>query len=130
MKRLSFIFVALLIVGLMGCSHNINTLSDNYATSSAAVKHFAEITAGDWLFGSGIIQGAIPESAVPAWVFAELRKVDEWAERGEFTEWELGYMIGARFRLTGPVIKSAIEQYAPQLLGINQVTAVLAFLGL
>ena len=125
------LLLVLLCLGLMGCATDINKITDNYAESSAAVKLFAKVTAADWLFGSGIIQGALPEDAVPAWVFAELRKVDEWFEAGEpLTETQLGYMVGVRLRLAGPIIESAIKVYAPGIMGIAQVTTVLAFLGL
>ena len=126
------LLLVLMCLGLMaGCATDINKITGNYADSSAAVKEFAKVTAADWLFGSGIIQGALPEDAVPAWVFAELRKVDAWFEAGEpLTETQLGYMVGVRLRLAGPIIESAIKVYAPGIMGIAQVTTVLAFLGL
>ena len=129
-RKFAAIFMCLALVGLVGCGTSIQTLNQNYATMSADVKEFAKITSQDWLFGSGIIQGALPDYALPAWVFDELKTVDGWAEAGEFSEWQLGYMIGVRFRLAGPIVKAGIEQYAPHLLGVTEVAAVLAFLGL
>jgi hypothetical protein len=127
-KRL--ICVCFIGLFLAGCATSIKDINENYGAMSSEIKAFADLTAQDWLFGSGIIQGALPEDAVPKWVFDELRKVDAWAEAGGFTEAQLGYMIGVRFRLAGPVVKAAMEVYAPALLGVNEVASVLAFLGL
>lgn len=114
-----------------GCASSIQSISGSYAQTSVAVKDFAKISANDWLFGSGIIQGALPESALPSWVFEEMRKVDSWFEtEGDLCEHQLGYIVGLRIRLAGPLIRAAVEQYAPGILLISEVTAVLAFVGL
>jgi len=130
-RKLAAITIILMLCAVLGCAGSINKASESYTETSAAVKNFAAITAKDWLFGSGVIQGAIPESAVPAWVFDELRMVDAWIEAGEeLTDQELGYIVGLRIRLTGPIVKAAIDQYAPALLGIKEVGMVLSFIGL
>jgi hypothetical protein len=116
---------------LLGCATNIQDLTTQYATSSVEVKNFARISAQDWLFGSGILQGALNEQMVPVWIFDELKKVDGWFEvNAELTDWQLGYMVGLRLRMASPIIKTALEQYAPGVLAISQVTSVLAFIGL
>ena len=127
--RISLVLVAVMV--LTGCASNIQDLTSKYTSSVTAVKEFSKISSKDWLFGSGIIQGAIDQSLLPKWVFDELQKVDSWMlENRELTEWELGYMVGIRLRLAAPVIKAAIEQYAPGILSITEVGAVLAFIGL
>ena len=129
MKRI--IGILCLVVALAGCTGSIQSLTQNYQESSIAVKEFARITAQDWLIGSGIIQGALQEPMVPAWVFAELKKVDQWfLEARDLNEWETGYIVGLRLRLAGPVIKGAIEQYAPGILAFTEVGTVLGFIGL
>ena len=126
MKRL-----IVLLMLLPACASNMQDINQQYAESMIEVKQFAKISAQDWLFGSGILQGALPESSLPMWVFEELRKVDAWFLIGEeLTEWQLGYIVGIRLRMSAPVIRAAIEQYAPGILGIAQVSAVLAFIGL
>jgi hypothetical protein len=119
------------MLGLSACASNIQDITDKYTSSSLAVKQFAKITSQDWLFGSGIIQGALQEPMLPKWVFEELQKVDKWFLDGkELNDWELGYLVGLRIRLAAPIIKAAIEQYAPGILSITEVGAVLAFIGL
>lgn len=129
MKKL----LILLAVGILlsGCANSIKNISENYAETMDAVKNIADISAKDWLFGSGIIQAAIPAAAVPAWVINELKKVDSWfIEKKDLSEFEIGYIVGLRLRLAGPVIVAAIRQYAPGILSIAQVSMVFAFIGL
>jgi hypothetical protein len=129
MKKL--LVILCLVIGLTACAGSIQKATENYTESSAAVKEFARISAQDWLFGSGIIQGALQEPMLPAWVFSELQKVDQWFLEGKtLTDWEMGYIVGLRLRLSGPIIKGAIEQYAPGILSFTEVGAVLAFIGM
>jgi len=129
--KIKLLLITALVLAVMGCAHGINTISENYAETSQAVKDFAKISAQDWLFGSGVIQGALPEDNLPSWVYDELQKVDAWCESGEvLTEHQLGYTVGLRLRLAGPIIRAAIEQYAPVLLNIPEVVLVLSFIGL
>ena len=113
-----------------GCAGSITHISDNYAQTSVAAKDFALLTSKDWLFGSGIIRGTIPKDALPAWVFSELDKVDAWFGQGELTELQLGYIVGLRLRMTGPVLEAAIRQHAPGILMYPEVLMVLQFIGL
>jgi hypothetical protein len=131
MKKALLVGVLVLSLGLTACAASIQKATANYSEGSAAVKEFARITAQDWLFGSGIIQGALQEPMLPAWVFSELQKVDQWFLEGKtLTDWEMGYIVGLRLRLAAPVVKAAIEQYAPGILNYAEVAAVLAFIGL
>jgi len=130
MKRLLLISLVAFFC-LSACAGSMENLNANYAENSAAVKQFAKLSAQDWLFGSGIIQGALSEPMLPAWVFTELKKVDQWfIDKQELTEWQLGYIVGLRLRMAGPIIRGAVEQYAPGILQYAEVGAVLAFIGL
>jgi hypothetical protein len=130
MKRLLLISLVALF-GLSACAPSIQRVNANYSESMVAVKEFAKVSAQDWLFGSGIIQGALSEPMLPAWVFAELKKVDQWFIEGKnLTDWEMGYIVGLRLRMAGPIIRGAVEQYAPGILQYAEVGAVLAFIGL
>ncbi len=113
-----------------GCAGNITHISDNYAKTSVAAKDFALLTSKDWLFGSGIVRGAIPHDALPAWVFSEMDKVDAWFGQGELTELQLGYVVGLKLRMTGPILEAAIRQHAPGILIYPEVLMVLQFVGL
>lgn len=129
--KFSILFLVILAIGLSSCAASIQSMNDKYSESSTTLKQFARITAQDWLFGSGIIQGALQEPMLPAWVFNELKKVDAWFIEGkDLTDWEMGYIVGLRLRLAAPVVKAAIEQYAPGILAYTEVGAVLAFIGL
>ena len=133
MKKLFIIIASAGLIACAGCATQIKDVSQNYADASAELKKFARISAQDWLFGSGIIQGAVPQDAMPAWFFEELEKVDAWFEdnpKAELTEAQIGYIVGLRIRMAGPLIRAAIEQYAPGILAITEVGAVLAFIGL
>jgi len=129
-KQLIPIMLIMTSLFCIGCAGSIADISQNYAANSVAVKDFALIASKDWLFGSGIIRGAIPQEAVPAWVFAELDKVDAWFGQGELTEKQLGYIVGLRLRMTGPILKAAIKQHAPGILAYREVLAALSFVGL
>jgi len=133
MKKVFMIIALAGVVACVGCATQIKDVAKNYGAASEELKNFARISAQDWLFGSGIIQGAVPEDAMPAWFFEELKKVDAWFEenpKAELTEAQIGYTVGLRFRMAGPLIKAAIEQYAPGILNITEVGAVLGFIGL
>ena len=126
-----YLATLVIAVSLFGCAGDLQKISQNYAESAAEVKNFAKISSQDWLFGSGIIQGALDQRVLPVWIFDELKKVDGWfQDNAELTEWQLGYMVGVRIRMASPIIKAAIEQYAPGILNIAQVASVLAFIGL
>ena len=128
--RLKQILPTFCLLFCIGCAGSITHISDNYAKTSAAVKDFALLTSKDWQFGSGIIRGAIPQDALPAWVFTELDKVDAWFGQGELNELQLGYIVGLRLRMAGPILEAAIRQHAPGLLLYPQVIAVLQFVRL
>ena len=129
MKKL---FVVMMVVFFtMGCTGSIKNMSQSYSENSQVLQEFAKITAEDWLFGSGIIQGALGKDLLPVWVFDELTKIDTWfRDHEELDNFQLGYIFGVRIRMASPIIKAAIEQYAPGLFYIQEVSAVLAFIGL
>lgn len=127
MRRIVF---AVLLISTLGCAPTINSLVDTYSQDVAAVRNFAGITAKDWLFGSGMVAGLVPRQAMPEWFWDELQRVDEWAEAGEFSDWQLGYITTLRLRLFGPLSRAAIESYAPGVLGIREIGMVLGFVGL
>ncbi|KKL21645.1 hypothetical protein LCGC14_2443400, partial [marine sediment metagenome] len=94
---------------------------------------YAESVAAGWDLRSGIIRGALDESNAPAWVFAELDRVDAYLsdkDVANLTDKQKGEMVGLMVRLSGPVFRAAIQQYAPGLLNVANVLPVLAFLGL
>ena len=138
MKKVLIVFIVLALAApLGGCTKAIRNIKDAYNEAIPEVREFAEISAKDWLFGSGIIQAALDENLVPNWVFEELRKVDAWFMDAEgnpinatLNDFQLGYTVGVRVRLAGPIIKAAVEQYAPGILGIREVVMVLGFIGL
>lgn len=125
-----FMFIGLF---LNGCTAvHLAKMNKDYSEMSAVVKDFAKISAQEWLFGSGIIQGSLSEELLPAWVFYDLRKIDEWVKDGSdtLTDFQLGYIVGVRIKMAGPILQAAIKQYAPALLGIQEVVMVLSFIGL
>uniref|UniRef100_A0A6M3L3Z2 Lipoprotein n=1 Tax=viral metagenome TaxID=1070528 RepID=A0A6M3L3Z2_9ZZZZ len=123
--------IIILCLSLAGCAGAVKDIGKDYAAASKELKQFAKITSADWLFGSGIIRGAIPEDALPKWVVSELDKIDAWFEaHTSLTDKQLGYILGVRIRMAAPVIKAAIQQYAPGILSIAEVATVLAFIGL
>ena len=129
--RLKQILPIICLSFCIGCAGSITHISDNYAKTSVAAKDFALLTSKNWTFGSGIIRGAIPQDALPAWVFTELDKVDAWFGQGApLTELQLGYIVGLRLRMTGPILEAAIRQHAPGILVYPEVLMVLQFVGL
>ena len=140
LRKYSLIGVIIIFLFTCGCvsTQSIKELSLNYQENSAALKEFAQITADDWLFGSGMIQGALDANLLPAWVFEDLQEIDAWfiAKDGTvitdkvLNEFELGYITGIKFKMFSPLIRGAIEQYAPALLNVAEVVAVLTFLGI
>ena len=130
-KFLPALALIFLMVTVVSCASSIKSFSENYSETVTAVKDFSVITSKDWLFGSGVIRGALPTEVLPSWVYDELDKVDEWfTSSNDLTDSQLGYIVGIRLRLAGPIIKAAINQYAPGILSIAEVSAVLAFIGL
>ena len=129
MKKLTGLLVLLLMFS--GCAKSITKLSMDYKTSSDAIREFATITAEDWEFGTGMIIGALGTKVLPVWVYEELATVSRAfdSDTEEIDDYILGYMIGLRFRLATPIIEAAIEKYAPGLMQIREVLAVLTFLG-
>lgn len=130
-RRCTLISLVILLSVFSGCATTIMDIQEDYISASASMKDFARITASDWMFGAGIIQGALPSDALPAWVSDEIGKVCLWTYmEGWPSEYQLGYMTGLRFRLAGPIIRSAIEQYRPGLLDIREVASFLMLFGL
>jgi hypothetical protein len=129
MRRLSLLVVSILFLSL-GCASSIIDLTKNYQASSTAVREFATISAKDWKLGTGIIMGALGQDALPQWVSLEITRVNTWITDGPLDDYQLGYTVGLRLRLAAPVIRAAIQQYAPQLMSIKEVVAVMAFIGL
>ena len=145
MKRLhSFIGVAiiLLFVFSIGCSavttQSMEDFSKNYQENSVAFRELAQITARDWLIGSGALTALLEGKPNAAWVIEALEAVNVWFYDEELKEienpildsWQLGYILGKRASLTGPVFRLMLEQYAPGIFSILEVGAFLAFLGL
>ena len=74
------------------------------------------------------------------WIIDTLQEINVWfldenlkeIENPTLNSWQLGYILGKRASLTGPVFKLMIEQYAPGIFNLNilEVGAFLAFLGL
>ena len=72
------------------------------------------------------------------WVIESLKEVDKWfldedeneIESPTLNSWQLGYILGKRASLTGPIFRLMIEQYAPGIFIILEAGAFLAFLGL
>ncbi|MBU2051325.1 MAG: hypothetical protein KKH61_20450, partial [Gammaproteobacteria bacterium] len=118
-----------LIILMSGCAASIRDLTADYQESSSAVREFATITAEDWKLGTGIILGAIDKSLLPSWVEEEILAMNAKIDAGPLNDFDLGYMVGLRLRLGSPILKAAIEQYAPGILGIKEVASVLSFLG-
>ena len=137
MKNLIITIVCALFL-MTGCASSIRNMSGSYQDHSRAIRDFAEISAKDWLFGSGIIQGALDGHPQSKWIIDELKKVDKWFLDGEGKELEnvkldslkLGKTVGIRFRLMGPVVKASLRQYAPGVLLVTEVITVLSFIGL
>ena len=131
MKRLIWLLIIAFLF-LPGCATSIAKISKDYSESSDALRGFAAISAKDWMFGSGMIRGAIDPDMLPIWVNEAFDEIDKWFEdnQGELTDYQQGYLLGLRARLSTPIIQAAIEQYAPGLLNIKEVISVLAFIGL
>ena len=139
LRKYSLIGVIIIFLFSIGCAgpQSIKDMTADYEENSAALREFARITAKDWPLGAGIIMGALEQNQLPALVFTELMLITTWFTDGEgnviepkLNDYQLGYIVGMRLKMTGPVIRGAIEQYAPNLLNITEVVALLAFFGL
>ena len=144
MKRLhSFIGVAIILlfvfsIGCAGTTQSMKEFSVNYQENSAAFRELAQITAKDWLIGSGALTALLEGKPNAAWVIEALQAVNVWfydedmkeIENPVLDSWQLGYILGKRASLTGPVFRLMLEQYAPGIFSILEVGAFLAFLGL
>ncbi len=141
MKKKLMVISMMLAFLVSGCASakSIKDFSKNYVENVQAVKDFAKISADDWLFGSGLLAGALSGVPNAEWIAEELEKIDKMFEDAEgniiqdreFNDWELGYIMGVRARLMSPVASALIRYYLPSpLLQIAEVGIVLGFLGL
>ncbi len=140
MKRL--IIFLILSIFFIGCSaiqtkQSIDKFTSDYETSSGAVRKLAEVTSKDWVLGAGLIMGSLSQDQMPIWVYEELMSVTGWFMTDgkynldiELNDYQLGYIIGLRFRLFGPVVRAFIEIYMPNLLQIAEVASFLIFFGI
>ncbi len=139
----SYICVTLIVLLLSGCSalqtkQTIDQFTKDYEENSQAVRELAKITAKDWPLGAGMIMGALSEEQLPGWVYKELVEVSSWFIDGmggyntevELNDFKLGYITGLRFRMFGPVVRSFLELYVPNLLQVSEVAAFLIFFGI
>ncbi len=142
MKKVIIITALIGLFFLAGCSamttQSMKDFTKNYEENSAAFRELATITAKDWLIGSGALTALLEGRPNAQWVIEELETVDKWfldenkeeIENPILNSWKLGYILGKRAALTGPVFRLMIEQYAPGIFNILEAGAFLAFLGL
>jgi hypothetical protein len=140
MKKL--ITVLLMLFFVAGCSavttQSMKDFSVNYKENSVAFRELAQITAQDWLIGSGALTALLEGRPNAEWVIEALQDVNVWFYDEDMKEienpildsWQLGYILGKRASLTGPVFRLMLEQYAPGIFNILEAGAFLAFLGL
>ncbi len=142
MKKVIIITVLIGLFSLVGCSavttQSMKDFTKNYEENSAAFRELAEITAQDWLIGAGALEALLEGKPNAQWVIDDLGKVNKWFRDEDLVEiespvldsWQLGYILGIRARLTGPIFRLMIEEYAPGIFNILEAGAFLAFLGL
>ncbi len=142
MRKIRIITVLIVFVFLVGCSavttQSMKDFSKNYQENSVAFRELAQITAQDWLIGAGALTALLEGKPNAEWVISSLQEVNVWFYDENFEEiknpvldsWQLGYILGKRAALTGPVFRLMIEQYAPGIFNILEAGAFLAFLGL
>lgn len=141
MKKLSILLIPLLFL-LFGCStfqskQSIDQFTKDYETNSESVRKLAKVTSKDWVLGAGLIMGSLSQDQMPIWVYEELMTVTEWFMADgkynsdtELNDYQLGYIVGLRFRLFGPIVKAFIEIYMPNLLQVAEVASFLLFFGI
>ncbi len=141
MKKVRIISI-LIVFLFVGCSavttQTMKDFTKNYKENSSAFRELAQITAQDWLIGSGALTALLEGKPNAQWVIESLQEINVWffdedmkeIENPTLNSWQLGYILGKRASLTGPVFRLMIEQYAPGIFNILEAGAFLAFLGL
>ena len=142
MKKVRIISILIVFLFVGGCSavttQTMKDFTKNYKENSSAFRELAQITAQDWLIGSGALHALLEGKPNAQWVIESLQEINVWffdedmkeIENPTLNSWQLGYILGKRAALTGPVFRLMIEQYAPGIFNILEAGAFLAFLGL
>ena len=140
MKKVRIISILIVFLFVGGCStvttQTMKDFTKNYKENSSAFRELAQITAQDWLIGSGALTALLEGRPNAQWVIESLQEINVWffdedmkeIENPTLNSWQLGYILGKRASLTGPVFRLMIEQYAPGIFNILEAGAFLAFL--
>ncbi len=144
MRKLTVVPILVVFFFLASCSsfqkQSIDQFTKDYRSSSDSVRALAQTTSRDWVLGAGLIMGAMSEDQLPSWVYKELINVTTWFispeiatefnTDTELNDYQLGYIVGLRFRLFGPIVRGFIELYVPNLLQVAEVASFLMFFGM
>lgn len=98
--------------GVVGDAGKIDL--QNYDASKQLAKDFLKT----WPLNSGFLRGALGEKLqeFPAGVVGAMDQLDRLAMKQEFTDFELGFSLGARVRMLGAIVQEALKLYSPEVL--------------
>ena len=138
--KLILILMAVFIMVTVGCGA---IKPKEIRKVSAEVDEIARIMAQDWVKVSGALHGLLGDKLSQA-TLADIEKIDGWfktdgkwipdkdikAHVKQMGHWKIYYIASIRVGHIGEVVKTAMETYAPGLMGIPQVVSFFAFVGM
>lgn len=124
MKKFTAIAIVLCLLLGSGCAwfrRAALRLSEEDLRNAETSRRVARDLMTTWPINSGFIRGALgPDIAhLPTEAVEAMEDLDELCEKqDEYTDFDLGYSLGLRVRLAGAIVKEALKQYAPDILGL------------
>ena len=122
-RTLKFFLIVAIMAGLMGCAgarQNIINLAESDVQNIETIKDAARNLLKTWPTYSGIIRGALMDKLadLPQKAVAAMGELDRLAQKGEWTDHELGRSIGLRLNMLAETVKVALKTFAPDVLSI------------
>ena len=123
MKRTLKFFLIVAVFSLMGCAgarQNIINLAESDVQNIETIKDAARNLLKTWPTYSGIIRGALMDKMadLPQKAVAAMGELDRLAQKGEWTDQELGRSIGLRLNMLAETVRVALKTFAPDVLSI------------
>lgn len=131
--KIQIILLTTLLLASCASSQHLQNISVN-------LDEYITILARDWPKASAAIREGVGIENLPLSIVEQLDRMDalvkhnnEWLtpeeidQLDDFTTWSLAF---ARLHHSGPVLRVIIEQHAPGLLLIPEVTSIFTFTGL
>jgi len=118
MKTVLYLIFAIALLGCTSLQKGALQLSKVDLENAEVSRKVAKDFMSTWKLNSGFIRGSLGDrvNQLPHEAVKAMDELDKLAEKTELNDFDLGYSLGARVRLLGELIVSALKHYFPKVL--------------